>query len=79
MGGEMTDLDMREFGRLEAKVEAQGREIGELKTTIAGMAGKLDELLALANRGRGGFWAGMTLVSAVSAGVGWLLQFWPRR
>jgi len=60
-------IDQREFGRLEAKVEAQGEQ-------IAAMAIKLDELLALANRSRGGFWAGMTLVSAASAAAGWLLE-----
>lgn len=65
---------MREFGRLEAQVEAQGREIGELKGTIRIMSDKLDELLELANRSRGGFWAGMTIVSAVSAVIGWLSQ-----
>lgn len=27
-------IDMRDFGRLEANVEAQGREIGELRNTI---------------------------------------------
>lgn len=63
----MDPIDQREFGRLEAKVEAQGEQ-------IAAMAIKLDELLALANRSRGGFWAGMTLVSAASAAAGWLLE-----
>lgn len=67
----MDPIDMRDFGRLEAQVESQGREIGELKTTIKGMSEKLDELLALANRGRGGLWAGMAIVSAASSVVGW--------
>lgn len=70
----MDPIDQREFGRLEANVEAQGREIGELKTTLAHMAVKLDELIALANKGRGGFWAGMTLVSMASAAVGWFAE-----
>ncbi len=67
----MDSFDLREFGRLESKVEAQGREIGELKATLGHMASKLDELLALANRSRGGFWVGMMVVSTVSAMVGW--------
>lgn len=66
------DFDPREFGRLEATVEAQGREIGELKQSVSEMAGKLDELIALANKGRGGLWLGMTVVSLGSAVVGWL-------
>lgn len=68
----MDPIDMRDFGRLEAQVESQGREIGELKTTIKGMSEKLDELLALANRGRGGLWAGMAIVSAASSVIGWI-------
>lgn len=31
-------LDLREFGQLEARVEAQGREIGELKASISLMS-----------------------------------------
>lgn len=68
-------LDLREFGQLEATVESQGREIGELKTTIALMSAKLDELLALANAGRGGLWAGMALVSLASGAIGWVSHY----
>jgi hypothetical protein len=32
----------------------------------------LDQLVALANQGRGGFWAGMALVSALSSAVGYV-------
>lgn len=60
-------IDLREFGRLEAKVEAQGRQIDL-------MSEKLDDLLALANRSRGGFWAGMTFVSMVGTAAGWVLH-----
>lgn len=67
----MDPVDMRDFGRLEAHVESQGREICELKATIDKMARKIDDLLALANQGRGGLWAGMAIVSAASSVVGW--------
>ena len=70
----MDRFDLREFGRLEAKVEAQGREIGELKTTLKTVSDQLTESLALANKSRGGFWAGMTFVSMASAAVGWFLN-----
>lgn len=70
----MDPIDLREFGRLEAMVESQGREIGELKATVRAMSNKLDDLFELANRSRGGFWAGMTFVSAVSAIGGWFIQ-----
>jgi len=37
---------------------------------------QLEELVALANKGRGGLWFGMTIVSGVSAVVGYLLNYW---
>jgi hypothetical protein len=36
------------------------------------MERNVEELLALANKGRGGFWAGMTIASSVGAAVAWL-------
>ncbi len=70
----MAPIDLREFGRLEEKVEAQGREIGEVKDGMRDMTTKLDELLALANKGKGGFWAGMTFVSMAGTAAGWVLH-----
>lgn len=67
----MAPIDLREFGRLEEKVEAQGRQ-------IESMSEKLDELLALANQSRGGFWVGMGLVSMASAAVGWAASWFAR-
>lgn len=67
----MSPIDLREFGRLEEKVEAQGRQ-------IENMSEKLDALLALANQSRGGFWVGMSLVSMASAAVGWAASWFAR-
>jgi hypothetical protein len=36
------------------------------------MESQLEELLALANKGRGGFWMGMTIASSVGAAVAWV-------
>jgi hypothetical protein len=36
------------------------------------MESQLEELLALANKGRGGFWAGMTIASSIGAVVAWV-------
>jgi hypothetical protein len=35
----------------------------------------MEELLALANKGRGGFWAGMMIVSAFSSVVGFVAHY----
>jgi hypothetical protein len=61
--------DPYKYGKLVAQVEAMEKKIDKLE---AGM----EELLALANKGRGGFWAGMMVVSAVSAVVGYITHFW---
>jgi len=36
------------------------------------MERQIEELLALANKGKGGFWMGMTIASSVGAAVAWL-------
>jgi len=35
----------------------------------------MEELLALANKGRGGFWAGMAVVSAFSTFIGFVSHY----
>jgi hypothetical protein len=61
--------DPYKYGKLVAQVEAMEKKIDKLE---AGM----EELLALANRSRGGFFAGMAVVSAVSAIVGYITHYW---
>lgn len=53
-------LDSVEYGKLIAKVEMLEKKIDKMETA-------LDELLALANKGRGGFWAGMMIASLIGA------------
>jgi DNA anti-recombination protein RmuC len=52
----MSDIDAREFGKLEAQVEALQSEVHELSKDVKA-------LLALANKSKGGFWMGMTIAS----------------
>lgn len=59
------DINLVEYGSLLQKVQDLDKKVDKLE---AGM----DELLALANKGRGGFWAGMMIVSAVSSAVGYV-------
>ena len=58
----MESIDRIEYGRMLATVSALEKKIDKMETT-------LDELLALANKGRGGFWAGMMIASLVGAVV----------
>jgi DNA anti-recombination protein RmuC len=52
----MSDIDAREFGKLEAQVEALQKEMHSLSADVK-------TLLELANKGKGGFWMGMTIAS----------------
>ncbi len=52
----MSDIDARDFGKLEAQVEALQKEMHQLSTDVKA-------LLELANKGKGGFWMGMTIAS----------------
>jgi len=56
----MESIDRIEYGRMLATVSALEKKIDKMETT-------LDELLALANKGRGGFWAGMMIASLIGA------------
>ena len=52
----MSDIDARDFGKLEAQVAA-------LQTEVHQLANDVKELLELANKAKGGFWMGMTIAS----------------
>jgi len=52
----MSDIDARDFGRIEAQVEA-------LQTEVHQLAKDVKSLLELANKSKGGFWMGMTIAS----------------
>ena len=59
--------DPYKYGKLVATVESLEKKVDKLE---AGM----EELLELANKGRGGFWAGMAIVSAASSAVGYFIN-----
>ena len=52
----MSDIDARDFGKLEAQVEA-------LQAEVHSSSKDVKALLELANKGKGGFWMGMTIAS----------------
>ncbi len=54
----MSDISPREFGKLEAQVEALQTEVHQLSKDVKA-------LLELANKSKGGFWMGMTIASMV--------------
>jgi hypothetical protein len=66
-----TEIDLFKYGQLVAQVDQLSIKVDKLE---AGM----EELLALANKGRGGFWVGMMIVSSISSIVGFMSHYFVR-
>jgi len=69
MAVEGNEIDLVKYGVLWQKVQDMDKNMDKVER-------QLEELVALANKGRGGLWFGMTIVSGVSAVVGYLLNYW---
>jgi len=65
----MSEIDARDFGRLEAQVEALNGQVTQLSTDVKA-------LLELANKSKGGFWMGMVIASALSGVVSFFAARW---
>lgn len=59
------DMDQLQFGKLQAEVEQLKLDMNILKDDVK-------ELLALANKSKGGFWMGMTIASGIGGFVSWI-------
>jgi len=56
------------YGVLWQKVQDMDKKVDKMERNV-------EELLALANKGKGGLWFGMSIVSGVSAVVGYALNY----
>ena len=65
----MSDIDARDFGRLEAQVESLNSQVTQLSADVK-------TLLELANQSKGGFWMGMVIASALSGVVSFFAARW---
>ncbi len=65
----MTDIDPREFGRLEA-------EVNSLRNQMTAMQVDIRTLLEMANQSKGGLWVGMTIASMFGGIVSWFVSHW---
>ena len=72
------EIDPVRYGVLWQKVQDYERRFDDMGKKIDRMEGQLDQLIALANQGRGGFWAGMVFVSAVSSVIGWVSHWFSK-
>jgi len=62
------EIDPVKYGQLWEKVDTLTQKVDKLEEGM-------EELLALANKGRGGFWAGMAIVSAFSTFIGFITHY----
>ena len=67
----MESIDPIQYGKLIAQVD-------NLTSKVESMDSDIKELLALANKSRGGFWMGMAITSALSGFVAWFVATWNR-
>ena len=63
------DIDLVKYGVLWQKVHDMDRKVDKMER-------QLEELLALANRSKGGLWIGMSIASAFSAFIGFVASNW---
>ena len=70
----MSDIDLVKYGVLWQKVEDYERRFDDMDKKMTKMEGQLEQLIALANKGRGGFWMGMVIVSGISTFAGYVVH-----
>lgn len=63
------DFDPVKYGVLWQKVQDMDKKVDKMEH-------QLEQLLELANRSKGGLWLGMTIASAVSGIIGFVISHW---
>lgn len=64
-----TNFDPVKYGVLWERVQVMDKKMDKMESQI-------DQLLELANKGKGGFWMGMTIASFAGAAVSWIANHW---
>jgi hypothetical protein len=72
----MAEIDPVKYGVLWQKVQDYERRFDQMEAKMDKMETNIENLVALANQGRGGFWAGMALVSAISSAIGFFSSYY---
>lgn len=65
---EQEGIDPVKYGVLWERVTQMDKKIDK-------MEGQIEELLELANKGKGGFWMGMTIASIIGGVIAWVLAW----
>ena len=70
------EIDPVKYGVLWQKVQDYERRFDDMDKKMDKMESNIEKLVALANKGRGGLWFGMSVVSGASAVIGYFLSYW---
>jgi hypothetical protein len=66
-----------EYGRVLERLSVQEGNIVEMRNDLGKMKSQLEELIAIANRGKGAWWVALTFVSGISSMLAWgVSSFW---
>jgi len=65
----MNDIDLKEFGRLSQQVTTLEKQVTDLQIDVK-------QLLEMANKSKGGLWAGMAISSALGALASYFIGHW---
>tara|TARA_R110000868_G_scaffold340178_1_gene600834 strand:- start:11 stop:244 length:234 start_codon:yes stop_codon:yes gene_type:complete len=66
------EIDPVKYGVLWQKVQDYERRFDEMSAKIDKMETSIEKLVELANQGRGSFYAGLVMVSAIGSVMGYL-------
>ena len=66
------EIDPVKYGVLWQKVQDYERRFDEMSAKIDKLETNIERLVELANQGKGSFWAGMVMVSAVGSVLGYI-------
>jgi hypothetical protein len=70
---EPAEIDPIKYGAMWQRVNDYERRFEVIDKKLDKMERQIEELLALANKGRGGFWMGMTIASMVGGVITWVV------
>jgi len=69
---ESSEIDPVRYGAMWQRVQDYERRFEVIDKKLDKMERQIEELLALANKGKGGFWMGMTIASMVGGVITWV-------
>jgi hypothetical protein len=68
-------IDLVKYGAMWQRVQDYERRFEEMDKKLDRMDKHLTDLMAMANQGKGGLWAGMAIASALGAVVAWIMAW----